>query len=89
MSIWTAVMPSTVPATLKSISPSASSRPWMSERTEYAPSLRMSPIAMPPTCFLSGTPASISESVLAHTEPIDDEPLLSNVSETSRSVYGN
>ena len=32
MSIWTAVMPSDVPATLKSMSPSASSMPWMSVR---------------------------------------------------------
>ena len=44
--------------------------------------LRMRPIATPPTCLGSGTPASMSASVLAHTEPIDDEPLLSKVSET-------
>ena len=35
MSIWIAVMPSMVPATLKSISPSESSMPWMSVSTAY------------------------------------------------------
>ena len=35
-----------------------------------------------------GTPASISASVDPHTEPIDEEPFDSSVSETSRIVYG-
>ena len=36
-----------------------------------------------------GTPASIIESVEPQTEPIDDEPFDSSVSETRRIVYGN
>ena len=43
---------------------------------------------MPPTGALIGTPASISESVDPQTEPIDDEPFDSSVSETIRIVYG-
>ena len=35
-----------------------------------------------------GTPASISASVEPQTEPIDDEPFDSSVSETIRIVYG-
>ncbi len=35
-----------------------------------------------------GTPASISASVEPQTEPIDDEPFDSSVSETMRIVYG-
>ena len=46
------------------------------------------PIAIPPTGALIGTPASISESVDPQTEPIDDEPFDSSVSETIRIVYG-
>ena len=44
---------------------------------------------MPETGALIGTPASISESVEPQTEPIDDEPFDSSVSETRRIVYGN
>ena len=44
---------------------------------------------MPETGALIGTPASISESVEPQTEPIDDEPFDSSVSETIRIVYGN
>ena len=36
-----------------------------------------------------GTPASISASVEPQTEPIDEEPFDSSVSETTRIVYGN
>ena len=43
---------------------------------------------MPETGALIGTPASISASVEPHTEPIDDEPFDSSVSETRRIVYG-
>ena len=35
-----------------------------------------------------GTPASMSASVEPQTEPIDEEPFDSSVSETSRIVYG-
>ena len=44
---------------------------------------------MPETGALIGTPASISDSVEPQTEPIDDEPFDSSVSETIRIVYGN
>ena len=43
---------------------------------------------MPETGALIGTPASISASVEPQTEPIDDEPFDSSVSETMRIVYG-
>jgi hypothetical protein len=43
---------------------------------------------MPETGALIGTPASIRASVEPHTEPIDEEPFDSSVSETSRIVYG-
>src|SRR5262249_61593731 len=46
-------------------------------------------MAMPPTGALSGTPASCSARVEPQTEPIDDEPFDSSVSETIRIVYGN
>ena len=44
---------------------------------------------MPETGALIGTPASMSASVEPQTEPIDDEPFDSSVSETMRIVYGN
>ena len=43
---------------------------------------------MPETGALIGTPASMSASVEPQTEPIDDEPFDSSVSETRRIVYG-
>ena len=46
-------------------------------------------MAIPPTGALIGTPASWSASVDPQTDPIDDEPFDSSVSETSRIVYGN
>ena len=45
-------------------------------------------MAMPATGVLIGTPASISERLEPHTEAIDDEPLDSRMSETTRIVYG-
>ena len=89
MSIWIDVMPSVVPATLKSMSPRWSSVPRMSVRIAYfLPSL-MSPIATPATAARSGTPASNSDSEPPQTDAIDDEPLDSRMSETMRIVYGN
>ena len=41
---------------------------------------------MPATGRFSGTPASISASELPHTVAIEEEPLLSVISETMRSV---
>ena len=46
------------------------------------------PMAMPLTGALIGTPASMSASVEPQTEPIDEEPFDSSVSETMRIVYG-
>ena len=88
MSSWIAVTNSRVPATLKSMSPSASSAPRMSVSVTNVPSSAIIPIAIPPTGALIGTPASISESVDAQTLAIDVEPLEDSTSETSRSVYG-
>ncbi len=44
---------------------------------------------MPATGAFSGTPALSSDSVDAHTEPIDVEPLELNASDTCRMAYGN
>ena len=72
MSICSAVMPRSVPATLKSMSPRWSSSPRMSVSTaKRLPSL-MRPIAMPATCALIGTPASISARLPPHTDAIDE-----------------
>ena len=75
MSSWIAVTNSRVPATLKSMSPSASSAPRMSVRVTNLPSSAIMPIAMPATGDLIGTPASISDSVDPQTEAIEVEPL--------------
>src|SRR5919201_2087823 len=48
----------------------------------------MRPIAMPATGALIGTPASIRASDEPHTEAIDEEPLDSRMSDTTRIVYG-
>src|ERR1700728_1719632 len=60
----------------------------MSESTAKPSFSLMRPIAMPATGRVSGTPASISDSEAPHTEAIDDEPLDSVISETTRIVYG-
>ena len=79
-------MPSFVPATLKSISPVWSSSPRISDRiTTSSPSLT-SPIAIPETGALIGTPPSISANVPEHTVPMDEDPLDSKTSETRRMV---
>ena len=85
-SICRAVMPSLVPATLKSMSPRASSHPRMSVRTENWSGVSpiTKPIAMPATGFLMGTPASMSERVLPHTLAIEVLPLELSISETTR-----
>ena len=49
----------------------------------------MSPMAMPATGALIGTPASMSDIEPPQTAAIDDEPLDSRVSDTMRMVYGN
>ena len=45
-----------------------------------------SPIAMPATGSLTGTPASIRERHPAQTEAIEEEPFDSSISETTRIV---
>ena len=81
-----AVIPSSVPVTLKSISPEKSSRPRISVRITYLSLLVISPMAIPATGFVIGTPASISASVEPHVDAIDVEPLEDNTSETTRIV---
>ena len=79
VSSCSAVTNSLVPATLKSMSPNASSAPRMSVSATYwvSPSTvsEIRPIAMPATGAFSGTPALSSDIVEAQTEPIDVEPL--------------
>ena len=82
-------MISVVPATLKSMSPNASSAPRMSVSVTYSPPSWISPIAMPDTMSRSGTPASSSDMVDAQTEPIEVEPFDPMASETWRIAYGN
>src|SRR3990172_37322 len=61
----------------------------ISVRIPYlSPSLTR-PIAMPATCDLIGTPASMRASEAPHTDAMDDEPFDSRMSETTRIVYGN
>ena len=89
ISIWRAVIPSRVPATLKSISPKWSSIPWISVRIVYSFSWVISPMAIPATGFLIGTPAAIKAIVPAHIVAWLLEPLLSSISLTTLMVYGN
>ena len=86
ISIWMAVMPSLVPATLKSISPRKSSRPWISVNTAMLPlaSSLIRPMATPATGFLMGTPASMRAMVLAQMEAWEVEPLELTTSDTRR-----
>jgi len=86
MSICSAVIPFSVPATLKSMSPRWSSTPAMSVSTTYSSPSLIRPMAIPATGCLIGTPASISESEEPHTEAIDEEPLDSKMSDTTRIV---
>ena len=45
-------------------------------------------MAIPATADLIGTPASIRASDPPHTEAIEDDPLDSMISDTTRTVYG-
>ena len=58
----------------------------MSVSVTYFPSSYTSPIAIPATGALIGTPAAISDKVEPHTEAIEVEPLDAMMSETTRSV---
>ena len=46
----------------------------------------MSPIAIPATGAATGTPASISERLVPHTEAIELEPFDSVISDTTRTT---
>ena len=61
----------------------------MSVSIVYFLPLDISPIAIPATGALIGTPAAINDKHPAHIVACDDEPLLSNTSETTLTVYGN
>ncbi len=86
VSSWSAVTASSVPATLKSMSPNASSAPRMSVSVTYLPSWYTRPIAMPATGLAIGVPESISDSVDPQTDAIDVEPFDDSTSDTSRIV---
>mmetsp|Transcript_21828 Transcript_21828/g.37269 ORF Transcript_21828/g.37269 Transcript_21828/m.37269 type:complete len:270 (+) Transcript_21828:605-1414(+) len=91
MSIWKAVsLPQSSPATLKSMSPSASSVPRMSLSTTHLPVAwsRMSPMATPATGRTNGTPASNMARHPPHTVAMEEEPLLSVMVLSTRIVYG-
>eukprot|EP00958_Prasinococcus_capsulatus_P004213 scaffold389_cov382-Prasinococcus_capsulatus_cf.AAC.23 len=90
MSIWKAVTPSAVPATLKSMSPRASSEPRISLSTTallFGPSGIRRPIATPATGALMGTPASCRARQPPHTVAIDELPLLSVTRDSSFKEY--
>ena len=95
-SSWIPVTPPRVPAILKSMSPSTSSRPMMSASSAcfvtspVASSVSVtSPTEMAPTCSAMGTPASMSAMDPAQTAAIELEPLLSMVSALSRTANGH
>ena len=83
-----------VPATLKSMSPRKSSCPGCPIRLRSCLNRLLQLFQSAPSQFpipgaLSGTPASISERVLPHTEACDVLPFEDNTSETTRIAYGN
>jgi hypothetical protein len=88
VSSWIAETNCRVPATLKSMSPKASSAPRMSVSATYSvspsTSPEMRPIAIPATAARNGTPACSSDIVEAQTEPIEVEPLEPIASESWR-----
>ena len=86
MSIWSAVIPWWVPATLKSMSPQASSLPAMSERMAVRLPSVTRPMATPATGPRIFTPASIRASVPPHTVAMEEDPLDSRMSATTRIV---
>ena len=86
ISICKAVIPSRVPATLKSISPRWSSRPWISVSIETDSSSLIRPIAIPATGFLIGTPASIRDKVEPHIDAWELEPFDDRTSDTTLIV---
>mmetsp|Transcript_37625 Transcript_37625/g.69403 ORF Transcript_37625/g.69403 Transcript_37625/m.69403 type:complete len:201 (-) Transcript_37625:334-936(-) len=88
------VIPSSLPAILKSIIPSASSNPRMSVSIREFSSAMVSgstsnPMATPATGDFTGTPASISPKLHAQTVAMDDEPSDCVMRLSARTVYGN
>src|SRR5262245_13793331 len=55
----------------------------------YLPSSYTSPMAIPATGALTGTPASMSDNVDPQTDAIDVDPFDASTSETTRIVYGH
>ena len=92
ISTWIAVIPFFVPATLKSISPKKSSKPWISVSIIYlllSVSSVTRPVEIPATGSFIGTPAAISAIVLPQILPCDVEPFEDRISDTTLIVYGN
>mmetsp|Transcript_40515 Transcript_40515/g.99511 ORF Transcript_40515/g.99511 Transcript_40515/m.99511 type:complete len:270 (+) Transcript_40515:2317-3126(+) len=91
ISIWSAVIPVEEPATLKSMSPRASSMPIRSVRIEYLPDSlsRMSPMAIPATTSFSGTPALSIARQPPQTDAMLELPLLSKMLLSTRMTYEN
>ena len=70
------------------MSPRASSSPSISDTIAYLPVAGsvMSPMAMPDTAVLIGTPASMRAREPAHTVAIEEEPLDERMSDSIRMV---
>ena len=91
MSTCIAVIPLCVPPTLKSISPKKSSIPWISVSIIYlsgSSGLVTSPVEIPATGAVIGTPASIRAKVLPQILPWDVDPFELSTSETTLIAYG-
>ena len=85
-STWNPVMPFSVPATLKSMSPQWSSAPRMSVTSTLRLSSAVvnSPTDTPATGALIGMPASIIANDPTQMEAMDEEPLEPMISDTIR-----
>ena len=85
-------MPLSVPAILQSMSQKASSQPmmsvsnWWREIAPWSSVCEQSPMLMPATGRIKGTPASISARLPPQTEAIEVEPLDSMISQVMRMV---
>src|SRR5436190_23484501 len=60
----------------------------MSVSTTWSSPSLINPIATPATGLDTGTPAAINAIDEAQTDPIEEEPFDSSVSETTRITYG-
>ena len=86
ISICKEVIPSFVPATLKSISPRWSSSPRISDKIENLSFSLINPIAIPATGSAIGTAASINAKEDPQTVAIEEDPLDSVISDTILNV---